>query len=230
MSQQQRDSKRNLAVLEYAKQPGNVAKPCRRPGDPTAVLPQLAARARAPRRGRPHEPRPLSSEPRAEDATRTRALRSYEQHTPAGAIGFIDHVARALPVPHPHRQDGQWARATDHVPLARGRPTCTSQAGRPQPRAAGPARCHLTDKLEYYQLLDCIDDIELAGKLAAREESCKVHRLHGELGGLTPHEILREKLTAWTPDHARSGRSHPRGDAPPHTVQRRLALRRERIC
>jgi hypothetical protein len=37
-----------------------------------------------------------------DDATRTKALRVYEKHTQAAAIDFINHVTRALPLPHPH--------------------------------------------------------------------------------------------------------------------------------
>lgn len=68
-------------------------------------------------------------------------------------------------------------------------------------------RSHLTDKLEFSQLLECTDDADLVEKLAVREESYDVHRPHGGLAGLTPYEILHEKTTAWDPAQARSRRS-----------------------
>ena len=57
-------------------------------------------------------------------------------------------------------------------------------------------RSHLTDKLEFHQLLAYTDDFDLAEKLAAWEESYNVHRPHGGLGGLTPYEVLKEKMTS----------------------------------
>jgi transposase InsO family protein len=57
-------------------------------------------------------------------------------------------------------------------------------------------RSHLTDKLEFYQLLEYTDDVDLAEKLAAWEEFYNVHRPHGGLGGLTPHEVLQEKMAS----------------------------------
>ena len=57
-------------------------------------------------------------------------------------------------------------------------------------------RSHFTDKLEFYQLLDYTDDVDLAEKLAAWEEFYNVHRPHGGLGGLTPYEILKEKMAS----------------------------------
>jgi transposase InsO family protein len=57
-------------------------------------------------------------------------------------------------------------------------------------------RSHLTDKLEFYQFLEYTDDVDLTKKLAAWEEFYNVHRPHGGLAGLTPYEVLHEKMTA----------------------------------
>ena len=57
-------------------------------------------------------------------------------------------------------------------------------------------RSHLTDKLEFYQLLEYTDDVDLAEKLAAWEELYNVHRAHGGLGGFTPYEVLKEKMAS----------------------------------
>jgi len=55
---------------------------------------------------------------------------------------------------------------------------------------------HLTDKLEFYQLLDYTDDVDLRKKLIVWEEFYNVHRPHGGLGGKTPYEVLREKIAS----------------------------------
>jgi transposase InsO family protein len=57
-------------------------------------------------------------------------------------------------------------------------------------------RSHLTDKLEFYQFVEYTDDVDLAEKLAAWEEFYPVHRPHGGLGGLTPNEALKQKMTS----------------------------------
>lgn len=51
-------------------------------------------------------------------------------------------------------------------------------------------------RLEFHQLLAYTDDFDLTEKLAAWEESYNVHRPHGGLGGLTPYEVLKEKMTS----------------------------------
>lgn len=60
----------------------------------------------------------------------------------------------------------------------------------------GVERSHLTDKREFYRLLEFTDDIDLAEKLAAWEDFCNVHRPHGGLGGLTPYEVLKENMAS----------------------------------
>ena len=54
----------------------------------------------------------------------------------------------------------------------------------------------MTDKLEFYQLLDYTDEIDLRDKLATWEEFYNVHRPHGGLGGQTPYGVLREKMAS----------------------------------
>ena len=39
-------------------------------------------------------------------------------------------------------------------------------------------RSHLTEQLEFYQLLECTDDVDLAEKLATWEEFYNVYRPH----------------------------------------------------
>ena len=57
-------------------------------------------------------------------------------------------------------------------------------------------RSHLTDKLEFYQLLDYTDDVDLRAKLAVWEEFYNVNRPHAAFGGRTPYEVLREKMAS----------------------------------
>ncbi len=57
-------------------------------------------------------------------------------------------------------------------------------------------RSHLTDQLEFYQLLDYTDDVDLRAKLAVWEEFYNLQRPHTALDGKTPYEVLREKLVS----------------------------------
>ena len=71
-------------------------------------------------------------------------------------------------------------------------------------------RSHLTDQLEFYQLLDYTDDVDLREKLAAWEEFYNVHRPHAGLGGGLP---TRSSGRRWYREdrQPRSGRSHTSG-------------------
>ncbi len=96
------------------------------------------------------------------------------------------HLVRLLPV----------SAVSGQVPLARGRPGHAPhlhQAQEPQPEREGGGS-HLTDELEFYQLLEYTDDVDLQEKLGVWEEFYNVHRPHTSLNGQTPYEVLREKL------------------------------------
>jgi transposase InsO family protein len=65
------------------------------------------------------------------------------------------------------------------------------------PRLNGKVeRSHLTDKLEFYQLIDYKGDVDPAKKLRDREAFYNFLRPHAALIGKTPYERLREKLVA----------------------------------
>jgi transposase InsO family protein len=49
---------------------------------------------------------------------------------------------------------------------------------------------------EFYQLLTYTDDVDLLQKLRIWEDYYNFNRPHGALGGKTPYEVLRDKLTA----------------------------------
>lgn len=55
-------------------------------------------------------------------------------------------------------------------------------------------RSHLTDKQEFYQLLEYTDDIDIGKKLKEWESFYNHSRPNGALNGKTPYEVLREKL------------------------------------
>lgn len=133
-----------------------------------------------------------------DDATRIRALRIYEKHTQAAAIDFIDHVIERFPFRiHTVRTDNghefqtkfHWHVEDQGIRHVYIKPASPNLNGKVE-------RSHLTDKLEFYQFLEYTDDVDLRAKLAAWEEFYNVHRPHGGLAGLTPYEILHERMTA----------------------------------
>ncbi len=63
------------------------------------------------------------------------------------------------------------------------------------PKLNGKVECsHLTDKREFYPLLDYRDDVDLHKKLADWEAFYNFHRPHFAYGGETPYEMLKTKL------------------------------------
>ena len=55
-------------------------------------------------------------------------------------------------------------------------------------------RFHKTDKMEFYQLLDYNNDVDLKAKLAKWEAFYNYARPHVAMNGKTPYERLKEKL------------------------------------
>ena len=55
-------------------------------------------------------------------------------------------------------------------------------------------RSHLTDKKEFYQLLDYSDDVDLNEKITQWEDFYNFNRPHGAFKGKTPYEILMYHL------------------------------------
>jgi transposase InsO family protein len=131
-----------------------------------------------------------------DDATRIRALRIYERHNQESAVDFLDYVVERFPVRiHTVRTDNghEWQalfhwHAEDlgmrHVYIKPGKPNLNGKV----------ERSHLTDQLEFYQLLDYTGDVDLRAKLAVWEEFYNLQRPHAAHGGRTPYEALREKL------------------------------------
>jgi transposase InsO family protein len=133
-----------------------------------------------------------------DDATRIRALKIYPKHTQESAIRFVNYVIEKFPFRlHTIRTDnGHEFQAKFHWHL--------KDLGinhfyiRPAtPRLNGKVeRSHLTDKLEFYQLIDYKGDVDLAKKLRDWEAFYNFLRPHAALNGKTPYERLREKLVA----------------------------------
>jgi transposase InsO family protein len=131
-----------------------------------------------------------------DDATRIRALRIYERHNQENAIDFIDHVVSRFPFRidtirtdrgHEFQAKFHWHvedLGMRHIYIKPRSPNLNGKV----------ERSHLTDELEFYQLLTYTDDVDLRKKLAEWEEFYNVHRPHAGLKGLTPYEALREKL------------------------------------
>ena len=133
-----------------------------------------------------------------DDATRIRALRIYEKHTQVSAIDFIDHVVDRFPFRiqtvrtdngHEFQVQFHWHVEDLGIRHVYIKPASPNLNGKVE-------RSHLTDKFEFYQLLDYTDDVDLRAKLAVWEEFDNVHRPHGGLGGRTPYEVLREKMAS----------------------------------
>lgn len=62
------------------------------------------------------------------------------------------------------------------------------------PRLNGKVeRSHITDKQEFYQLLDYKGDVDLHAKLEEWERFYDPHRPHSAHAGKTPYEMLKSK-------------------------------------
>ena len=133
-----------------------------------------------------------------DDATRIRAPRIHEKHTQAVAIDFSDHVVRRVPFRiHTMRTDSghelqtkfHWHSEDQGMSHVYIKPTSPNLEGKVE-------RSHLTDQLEFSQLLDYTGDVDLRAKLAVWEEFYNLQRPHTAHSGRTPYEVLREKLVS----------------------------------
>lgn len=133
-----------------------------------------------------------------DDATRIRALKIYDKHTQDNAIDFVDHVVERFPFRiqtirtdngHEFQAKFHWHvedLGMRHIYIKPRSPNLNGKV----------ERSHLTDQLEFYQLLEYTDDVDLREKLAVWEEFYNVNRPHSSLGGRTPYEVLRDKLVS----------------------------------
>lgn len=131
-----------------------------------------------------------------DDATRIRALKIYERHNQANAINFIDYVVNKFPCRiktirtdngHEFQAKFYWhvhELGREHVYIKPATPRLNGKV----------ERSHLTDKQEFYQLIDYSDDVDLHEKLAEWEAFYHCHRPHSAQGGKTPYEVLKTQL------------------------------------
>ena len=85
------------------------------------------------------------------------------------------------------------------------------QAEEPEPEGQGQA-LPPTEEPWFRQLLDYTDDVDLAGKLTLWEEFYSAHRLRDDLGRLTPHDVLKQKMaSSGRVERGREGHDYPLG-------------------
>lgn len=130
-----------------------------------------------------------------DDATRARALYIYDEHTQKNAIDFVDRVRAKFPFRihtiqtdnghefqalfHWHCED----LGINHVYIKKASSHLNGKV----------ERSHLTDKQEFYQLVEYTDDIDILKKLEEWEIFYNCYRPNAALKGKTPYEVLREK-------------------------------------
>lgn len=131
-----------------------------------------------------------------DDATRIRALKVYKQHTQQNAIDFINYVREKFPfrIHTVQTDNGHEFQTKFHWHLQDL--GINHRYIKPRtPRLNGKVeRSHKTDKMEFYQLLNYIDDMDLNQKLAEWEAFYNYARPHSAIGGKTPYERLLEKI------------------------------------
>lgn len=133
-----------------------------------------------------------------DDATRARALKIYDRHNQANAIDFLNYVVERFPFRihtvqtdngHEFQAKFHWHcrdLGMNHVYI---RPRSPHLNGKVE-------RSHATDKIEFYQLVSYVDDIDINKKIREWEIFYNCHRPHSALKGKTPFEILKLKLSA----------------------------------
>jgi len=107
-----------------------------------------------------------------DDATRVRALKIYLRHNQASAMNFIDYVIEKFPFRiHTVRTDrGHEFQAKFHWHVEdKGIRHVYIKPRTPQLNGK-VERSHGSDQEEFYQLLTCVDDVDLEKKLAEWEQ------------------------------------------------------------
>ena len=131
-----------------------------------------------------------------DDATRIRALKIYEKHNQDSSIDFINYVVEKFPfrINTIQTDNGHEFQSKLHWHIQDlGMRHRFIKPGTPQHNGK-VERSHLTDKMEFYQLLEYTDDVDLNKKLNDWEQFYNFNRPHGAFKGKTPYEILAYKL------------------------------------
>lgn len=131
-----------------------------------------------------------------DDCTRIRALKVYERHNQSSSIDFMDYVVDKFPFRihtvqtdngHEFQSKFNWHvkdLGMEHRYIKPGKPQHNGKV----------ERSHLTDKMEFYQLLSYSDDVDLNKKIRQWEDFYNFERPHGAFKGKTPYEILMYHL------------------------------------
>jgi transposase InsO family protein len=131
-----------------------------------------------------------------DDATRIRALKIYEKHNQLSSIDFINYVIEKFPfrintiqTDNGHEFQSKFHWHVEDLGMRHRfiKPRTPQLNGKVE-------RSHLTDKREFYQLLNYTDDVDLNKKLLDWEQFYNFDRPHGGLKGKTPYEVLKSKL------------------------------------
>ncbi|WP_312193841.1 IS481 family transposase [Empedobacter sp.] len=131
-----------------------------------------------------------------DDSTRIRALKIYEKHNQLSSIDFINYVVEKFPfiINTIQTDNGHEFQSKFHWHVQDlGMRHRFIKVGTPQLNGK-VERSHLTDKKEFYQLLNYTDDVDLNKKLEEWENFYNFKRPHGSFKGKTPYEILKSKL------------------------------------
>lgn len=131
-----------------------------------------------------------------DDATRIRALKVYNRHNQQNAIDFLDYVIKKFPfrIKIVRTDNGHEFQARFHwYCLDKGIGHVYIKPA--SPRLNGKVeRSHLTDKQEFYQLIEYTSDVDLSKKIKVWEKFYNFNRPHKSHGGLTPYEVFRAKM------------------------------------
>ena len=131
-----------------------------------------------------------------DDATRIRALKVYEKHNQLSSIDFVNYVVDKFPfrINTIQTDNGHEFQSKFHWHVQDlGMRHRFIKPGTPQHNGK-VERSHLTDKMEFYQLLEYKDDVDLHKKMSDWEQFYNFNRPHGAFKGKTPYEILVSKL------------------------------------
>jgi transposase InsO family protein len=131
-----------------------------------------------------------------DDAKRIRALRIYQKHNQANAIGFVNYVIEKFffriytirtDREHEFQAQFQWHIEDIGIQHSDIKPRSTHLNGKVE-------RSHRTDKDEFYQMLTYNDDVDLNKKSNEWENFYNFNRPHSAFNGRTPYEALSSLL------------------------------------
>ena len=131
-----------------------------------------------------------------DDCTRIRAPKIYDKHNQASSISFLNYVVNKFPFRikmirtdngHEFQTKFHWHALDLGLEHAYIKPASPNLNGKVE-------RSHLTDKREFYQLLEYTDDIDLNAKSAQWEDYYNFLRPHAAHLGRTPYEKLKTKM------------------------------------